>query len=196
MEHSPHLVSATLKSALLHPSPLPLNPTANARPPRPPRPTTTAHPPARSARPHEPTLPHRIYRPDQRETVTPCNPKNHSYCAPPPRAMTPTRKFPKIPANPMPTTTSHPIKTKIPPPGARCSPSPSLQSTRTHNQAHSFRPWAFFASGRQGTFCDAHGKAASPDTRRSPGSIRLAPADHGARAHAAPCATRLTVPAW
>jgi hypothetical protein len=60
-------------------------------------------PPARSARPRGPTLPHRIYRQNQHETVTPCNPKNHSHLAPPPRAITATRKFPRSAVNAIPT---------------------------------------------------------------------------------------------
>jgi hypothetical protein len=66
-------------------------------------------PPSRSLRsPREPTLCYRIYRQVQHETVTPCNPKNHSHRALPPGAVTATRKFPKIPANPTSVTTSRP----------------------------------------------------------------------------------------
>ena len=49
--------------------------------------------------------------------------------------MTAIRKFPKIPANPIPTTTSRPSEPRNPQPEVRFRPFRSLQSTRTHNQA-------------------------------------------------------------
>jgi hypothetical protein len=66
-----------------------------------------------------------------------------------PAPPTRTRKFPRIPANPIPTTTSRPcspgarkpdIGSREPEAGSRIPP--PLQSTRTHIQAHAFRPHA------------------------------------------------------
>jgi hypothetical protein len=54
--------------------------------------------------------------------------------------VTATRKLPKIPANPIPTTTSHPCGSRTRDAGSRFPSLPPLQSTRIQNQASRSAP--------------------------------------------------------
>ena len=136
------------------------------------------NPPARFARPRGPTLSHRIYRQNQHETVTPCNPKNHSHCAPPPPAVTATRKFPRIPANPIPTTTSRPSGTQNPQPGVRFRPArrynqpePTIRPTRSAPPRQS----ASVRAAPRGATCTETRRSLGKSPRARPHQARRAP---------------------
>jgi hypothetical protein len=91
--------------------------------------------------------------------------------APPPRAITATRKFPKIPANPSPTTTSRPSGPQNPLPGVHFRPTrrynqpePTTRPTRSARTPPAPSSPALVSSvraGLQGTLCGAQGEAAS-----------------------------------
>jgi hypothetical protein len=92
--------------------------------------------------------------------------------APPPCAITATRKFPRIPASPIPTTTSRPSGRRNPQPGVRFRPAhrynhpePIIRPTRSVRPPPAPPRSVLVASirtGLKGTLCVAQGEAVSP----------------------------------
>jgi hypothetical protein len=125
---------------------------------------------ARCARRRQPTLPHRIHRHIRYESLTQTNPKIRPETTPPPRAITATRKFPEIPANPTTDATSRPFSMPNAHPRVRFRPAARYnQSEPTSRPTPPVRTPpapprsalpASVSAGLQGTFCVAQGEAA------------------------------------